>query len=86
MWTNLIRDESLYFEIRCPAYAESLVLFQLIKSPYKIYFLNIPLFMRARKRFYAEKIRNIGCFPEFWAIFSEPWYCRNGCEFIDLLS
>ena len=47
----------------------------LIKSPYKIYFLNISLFMRVRKRLVAEKIRKIGQNPAIWAIFSEPW-CR----------
>ena len=26
---------------------------------YKIYFLNIPLFMQVHKRFVAEKIRNL---------------------------
>ena len=31
------------------------VLPRLIKSPYKIYFLNIPYFMRVRKRLDAEK-------------------------------
>ena len=36
------------------------VLPRLIKSPYKIYFLNIPYFMRVRKRLDAEKIRKIG--------------------------
>ena len=36
------------------------VLSRLIKSPYKIYFLNIPYFMRVRKRLDAEKIRKIG--------------------------
>ena len=35
---------------------EALVFPQLIKSPYKTYFLNISLFMRVRKRFDAEKI------------------------------
>ncbi|MBR2308166.1 MAG: hypothetical protein IKA48_13385 [Fibrobacter sp.] len=38
----------------------ALVLSRLIKSPYKIYFLNIPYFMRVRKRLDAEKIRKIG--------------------------
>lgn len=37
-----------------------LVLSPLIKSPYKTYFLNIPYFIRVRKRFDAEKIRKIG--------------------------
>jgi hypothetical protein len=41
--------------------------------------------MRARKHLYAEKIRNIGCFAEFWAILSKPRCCRNGCIFIGLL-
>ena len=36
------------------------VLSRLIKSPYKTYIQNIPLFMRVRKRFDAEKIRKIG--------------------------
>ena len=36
------------------------VLPSLIKSPYKIYFLNKPYFMRVRKRFDVEKIRKIG--------------------------
>ena len=36
------------------------VLPPLIKSPYKIYFLNKPYFMRVRKRFDVEKIRKIG--------------------------
>ena len=36
------------------------VLPRLIKSPYKTYFLNIPYFMRVRKRLDAEKIRKIG--------------------------
>ena len=43
---------------------DSSVLPRLIKSPYKTYFLNIPYFMRVRKRFCCEKIRNIGYFPE----------------------
>ena len=59
----------------------SSVLPRLVKSPYKIYFQNIPLFMRVRKRFDAKKIRKIGWNRDFWAIFSEPWYCRNGCRF-----
>ena len=32
----------------------------LIKSPYKTYYLNIPYFMRVRKRLNAEKIRKTG--------------------------
>jgi len=36
------------------------VLPRLIKSPYKTRLLNIPLFMRVRKRFEAEKIRKNG--------------------------
>ena len=36
------------------------VLPRLVKSLYKTYFLNIPYFMRVRKRFDAEKIRKIG--------------------------
>ena len=32
----------------------------LVKSPYKTCFLNIPYFMRVRKRLNAEKIRKIG--------------------------
>jgi len=36
------------------------VLPSLIKSPYKIYFLNKPYFMRVRKRIDFEKIRKIG--------------------------
>jgi len=36
------------------------VLPQLIKSPYKTYFLNIPYFMRGCKLFDAEKIRKKG--------------------------
>ena len=39
---------------------ETGVLSPLIKSPYKTYFLNIPYFMRVRKRLDAEKIRKIG--------------------------
>ncbi len=38
---------------------DQVVLPQLIKSTYKTYFQNIPLFMRVRKRFDAEKIRKI---------------------------
>ena len=33
---------------------------RLIKSPYKMYSLNIPYFMRVCKRFDAKKIRKIG--------------------------
>ena len=44
---------------------ELLVLPRLIKSPYKTYFLNIPYFMRVRKRFDAEKIRKIGWILDF---------------------
>jgi hypothetical protein len=36
------------------------VLPQLIKSPYKTYFLNIPYFIRVRKRFDAEKNQKKG--------------------------
>ena len=36
------------------------ILPRLIKSPYKMYSLNIPYFIRVRKRFDAEKIRKIG--------------------------
>ncbi len=42
------------------ANSKPIVLPRLIKSPYKIYFLNIPYFMRVRKRLDAEKIRKIG--------------------------
>ncbi len=42
------------------AIVELYVLSPLIKSPYKTYFLNIPYFMRVRKRLDAEKIRKIG--------------------------
>ena len=58
-----------------------LVLPRLVKSPYKIYFQNIPLFMRVRKRFDAKKIRKIGWNLDFWAIFSEPWCYRSGYGF-----
>ena len=57
------------------------VLPRLVKSPYKIYFQNIPLFMRVRKRFDAKKIRKIGWNLDFWAIFSEPWCYRSGYGF-----
>ena len=36
------------------------VLPPLVKSPYKTCFLNIPYFMRVRKRLSAEKIRKTG--------------------------
>ena len=36
------------------------VLPPLVKSPYKTYYLNIPYFMRVRKRLNAEKIRKTG--------------------------
>ena len=51
---------------------------RLIKSPYKMYSLNIPYFMRVRKRFDAKKIRKIGWILDILAIFSEAWYCQNG--------
>ena len=50
-------------------FPSALALSSLIKSPYKNYFLNIPYFMRVRKRFDAEKIRKIGWIPGIWAIF-----------------
>ena len=50
----------LIFIISFPFHVSFFVLPRLIKSPYKIYFLNIPYFMRVRKRFDAEKIRKIG--------------------------
>ena len=53
----------------------------LVKSLYKTYYLNIPYFMRVRKRLNAEKIRKIGWNPGIWAIFLEPWCCRSGCRF-----
>ena len=40
--------------------AQHVVLPRLVKRPYKIYFWNIPYFMRVRKRFDAKKIRKIG--------------------------
>ena len=55
-----------------------LVFPRLIKSPYKMYSLNIPYFMRVRKRFDAKKIRKIGWILDILAIFSEAWYCQNG--------
>ena len=45
------------------------VLPQLVKSPYKTFFLKLPYFMRVRKRFDAEKIRRIGWIPGIWTIF-----------------
>ena len=51
---------------------------RLIKSPYKMYSLNIPYFMRVRKRFDAKKNRKIGWILDILAIFSEAWYCQNG--------
>ena len=61
------RVDNLRFEKGYPVFeilndGESLgeVLPQLIKSPYKTFFLKIPYFMRVRKRLDAEKIRKIG--------------------------
>ena len=61
---------------------EVCVLPSLIKSRYKTCFLNLPYFMRLRKRFGFEKIRKIGWIPGIWAVFSEPWCCRSGCKFL----
>ena len=43
-----------------PVSRSFLVLSSLIKSPYKTCLLNIPCFMRVRKRFDAEKIVKLG--------------------------
>ncbi len=56
-------------EKRCSIFENFTVFPRLIKSPYKMYSLNIPYFMRVRKRFDAKKIRKIGWILDILAIF-----------------
>jgi hypothetical protein len=58
--TVLIKESFLTVFILNSVLLPSVGFPRLIKSPYKLNFLNIPLFMRFRKRFDSEKIRKIG--------------------------